>query len=58
MTMNALFPVSLPTVDGSHDFLLFLMLCQNFLGDLFRKASALHFCKALHISFACKPAHK
>ena len=48
MTVTALFPVSPPTVDGSHDFLLFLMLCQNFLGDLFRKASAmasaLHFC--------------
>jgi len=48
MTVTALFPVSSPTADGSHDFLLFLMLCQNFLGDLFRKApamaSALHFC--------------
>ena len=48
MTVTALFPVSPPTVDGSHDFLLFLILCQNFLGDLFRKASAmasaLHFC--------------
>ena len=48
MTVTALFPVSPPTVYGSHDFLLFLMLCQNFLGDLFRKASAmasaLHFC--------------
>ena len=48
MTATALFPVSLPTADGSHDFLLFLMLCQKFLGDLFRKASAmasaLHFC--------------
>jgi len=48
MTVTALFPVSPPTVDGSHDFLLFLMLCQNFLGDLFLKASAmasaLHFC--------------
>jgi len=37
MTVTALFPVSPPTVDGSHDFLLFLMRCQNFLGDLFRK---------------------
>jgi len=48
MTVTALFPVSTPTVDGSYDFLLFLMFCQNFLGDLFRKASgmasALHFC--------------
>ena len=48
MTVSALFPVSPPTVDGIHDFLLFLMLCQNFLRDLFRKASAmasaLHFC--------------
>jgi len=47
MTVTAWFPVSPPTVDGSHDFLLFLMLCQNFLGDLFHKpltmASALHF---------------
>jgi len=34
MTVTALFPVTPPTVDGSHDFLLFLMLCQNFLGDL------------------------
>jgi len=32
---TASFPVSPPTVDGSHDFLLFLMFCQNFLGDLF-----------------------
>jgi len=30
MTVTALFPVSPPTVDGNHDFLLFLMLCQNF----------------------------
>jgi len=30
MTVTALFPVFPPTVDGSHDFLLFLMLCQNF----------------------------
>jgi len=48
MTVSALFPVSPPTVDGSHDILLFLMICQNFLGDLFHKASAmasaLHFC--------------
>jgi len=48
MTVTALFPVSPPTVDGSHDFLLFLMLCLNFLGGLFRKtsamASALRFC--------------
>jgi len=33
MTVTAIFPVSPPTVDGSHDFLLFLMLCQNFLGE-------------------------
>ena len=46
MTVTALFPVSPPTVDGSHDFLLFLMLCQNFLGDLFHKASAMP--SALH----------
>ena len=48
MTVTALFPVSPPTVDGSHGFLLFLRLCQNVLGDLFCKASAmasaLHFC--------------
>jgi len=48
MKVTALFPVSPPTADGSHDFLIFMMLCQNFLGDLFRKASAvesaLHFC--------------
>jgi len=48
MTVTALFPVSPPTVDGSHDFLLFLMLFQSFFGDLFHKASAmasaLHFC--------------
>jgi len=30
MTVTALFPVSPPIVDGSHEFLLFLMLCQNF----------------------------
>ena len=46
MTVTASFPVYPPTVDGSHDFLLFLMLCQNFLGDLFRKASAM--ASALH----------
>ena len=33
MTVTAIFPVSPPTVDGSHDLLLFLMLCQNFLGE-------------------------
>ena len=48
MTVTALFPVSSPTADGSHDFLLFLMLCQNFVVDLFHEASAmasaLHFC--------------
>jgi len=48
MTVTTLFPVSPTTVDGSHDFLLFLMFCRNFLGDLFNKvsgmASALHFC--------------
>ena len=43
MTVTASFPVSPPAVDGSHDFLLFLMFCQNFFGDLFHKA-ALHFC--------------
>ena len=37
----SVFPVSPPTADGSHDFLLFLMLCQNFVGDLFRKALAM-----------------
>ena len=31
MTVTALFPASPPTVDGSRDFLLFLMLYQNFL---------------------------
>ena len=45
MTVTAVSPL---TADGNHDFLLFLMLCQNFLGDLFHKASAmasaLHFC--------------
>ena len=41
MTVTALFPISPTTVDGSHDFLLFLMLFQNYLGDLFRKASAM-----------------
>jgi len=41
MTVTVLFPVSPPTVDGSHDFLLFLMFFQNFLGDLFHKASAM-----------------
>ena len=41
VTVTALFPVSPPTADGSHDFLFFLMLCQNFLEDLFRKASAM-----------------
>ena len=30
-----------PTVDGSHDFLLFLMFCQNFLGDLSCKAATM-----------------
>jgi len=48
MTVTASFPVSTPTVDGSEAFLLFLMFCQNFLGDLFHKAwamaSAWHFC--------------
>jgi len=34
MTVTVLFLVSPPTADGSHDFSLFLMLCQNFLGDL------------------------
>ena len=42
MTTTASFPVSLPSIDdGSHDFLHFLMFCQNFLGDLFQKALAM-----------------
>jgi len=41
MTATASFPVSSPTVDGSRDFLLFLTLCQNFLGYLFHKALAM-----------------
>jgi len=37
MTVTDLFPVSTPTVDGSHGFLLSVMFFQTFLGDLFRK---------------------
>ena len=51
MTVTALYLVSTPTVDGSHDFLLFLMLCQNFLGKLSHEAMELspwlQFCASL-----------
>jgi len=44
MTVTASFLDSPPTVDGNHDFLLFLMFCQNFLGDLFHKALSHDIC--------------
>jgi len=40
-TVTATFLVSPPAIDGSHDFMLSLMFCQNCLGDLFHKASAM-----------------